>query len=318
MSHLTFLLITALALEDGAATTAPPAPAPESSQSQGDGKVTFKVRLLPKEQRAPVVYESPSGGIFFRANIAGRDVWALLDTGASSSLMDIELARGAGLTIGSEQKPIKTASGEITTRRASDVPILIPGQFEAHYSQLAAVDLGAFSAATGRKIEFVLGQDFLSALVLVVDPSKRTLQFAPSGAFKAPPEARMISLQNRKPPQIEVTIGNEKALVMIDTGFNGLLNLTPAAWERIVPKDASTGTTITSGPEGRSYAKPTTLLPVIEIGSIRLSNVLVGQAPAPSGEGLLGTAILGKFRFALDIKMGMLWLGSAPPPSASK
>lgn len=311
------LLITALALEDGAAATTPPASAPESSVSQGDGKVTFKVRVVPKEQRAPVAYESPSGGIFFKANLAGRDVWAMLDTGASYSLMDVELARGAGLTIGSEQKPIKTPRGEMMMRRVSDVSILIPGQFEAGYSMLAAVDMGAASAVIGRKIEFVLGLDFLSALVLVVDPSKRTFQFAPSGAFKAPPGVRTISLQNGK-PQIEVTIGNEKALVNIDTGYNGQLDLTPAAWARMVSKDASTGTAISSGAEGQSYAKKTVLLPEIEIGSIKMTDVLVGESPARSGDGVLGTGILGRFRFALDIKMGMLWLGSAPPPSASK
>lgn len=317
MSHLTLLLITALALEDGAATTTPPAPAPQTSAPQADGKVKFNLRFVPKEQRAPVAYESPTGGILFRANIAGRDVWAMLDTGASYSLMDIELARSAGLTIGSEEKPIKTSRGEMMMRRVSDVSILIPGQFEARYSPLAAVDMGAASAVLGRKIEFVLGPDFLSALVLSVDPSKRTFQLAPSGAFKAPPGSKTISLQNGK-PQIEVMIGNEKALVKIDTGYDGQLNLTPAAWERIVPKDAATGTAINSGAEGRTYANKTVLLPEIEIGSIRMTDVLVGEWPERPEDGVLGMGLLGKFRFALDMKMGTLWLASSTPPSASR
>jgi predicted aspartyl protease len=317
VSYLTLLLITALVLEDGAATATPPTPAPQSSVPQGDGKGTFKfnARFVPKEQRAPVVYESPTGAILFRAKIADREVWAMLDTGASYSLMDIELARAAGLTIGSEEKPIKTSRGEMMMRRVSDVSILIPGQFEARYSPLAAVDMSAVSAVIGRKIEFVLGPDFLSAMVLAVDPSKRTFQLAPSGAFKAPPGSKTITLQNGK---IEVTIGNEKALVKIDTGYNGQLNLTPTAWERIVPKDAATGTAIHTGAEGRSYAKKAVLLPEIEIGSIRMTDVLVSEWPDRPEDGVLGTGLLGKFRFALDIKMGMLWLGSAPPPSVSK
>lgn len=123
-------------------------------------------------------------------------------------------------------------------------------------------------------------------------------------------------MYNAKTPQIEVTVGNEKVVVSMDTGFNGHLDLTPAAWQRIVPKDAATGTRFTTGADGKTYVKKTALLPEIAIGSLRMTDVEVGESPLlGEGDGLLGMGILGKFRFALDIKMGKLWVSSIPLPN---
>src|SRR5690606_36585416 len=97
------------------------------------------VRSVPKEQRAPLIYEVSDNRIFFRANVAGEDVWAMLDTGASQTLIDIEFARAAGLSIGSEEKAVRTSRVDLPTWRVFDVPILIPGQFEADHPRLAAV-----------------------------------------------------------------------------------------------------------------------------------------------------------------------------------
>lgn len=316
-TRLTLLLITMLGLQSAAATTDSPATAPQSPvpEKSSDPQIDRKgvtVRSVPLAQRAPVVYESQTGRILFRANILGRDVWAMLDTGASHSLMHIELARAAGLDLAPQEKPAKTTRGELAVWRVSDVAILIPGQFEVRHPWLAVADLSALSNTGDRKIEFMLGRDFLRSSVLLVDPAKRTLQFAPSGAFKAPATAVKISLQNGE-PQVEVRIGNEKVLVNIDTGFNGQLSLAPAAWARVLPKDVPTGSAMSMGAEGRTYATKSAVLPEIAIGSLSVTDVVVDESPALLGDGLLGMGILGKFRLALDIKMGVLWVGSSPP-----
>lgn len=319
MSHLALVMITVLAIQAGAgvASTITPTSAAESSEPQESDK-GVRIRPVPREQRAPVAYESPIGGIFFKASVAGRDVWAILDTGATYSAMDIELARVAGLKIDAHEMPVRTPRGELTAQQVSNVHILIPGQFEAHYRQLATLDLGAISAAAGRNVEFMLGRDFLTLLVLLVDPNKRNFQFAPSGAFKASPRLTTINLQHKRFPQIEVLIGKEKALVSIDTGFNGQLDLTPAAWARVKPDGASTSTVFSSGAEGKTYAKRTVLVPAVEIETIRLTDVEVGESPLPGeADGILGMGILGKFRFVLDIGKGRLWLHPIARPSSS-
>lgn len=185
-ARLTLLVCAVLGLQS---TAFAPATAAQASVPQSDEK-KFALRPVPKEQRAPIVYESLAGGIFFKAHIAGREVGAMLDTGATNSLMDIELARVANLALGPQEKSVRTPRGELMMQQVSEVPILVPGQFETLYPGLAAVDLGAVSKVTGRKIEFILGRDFLRSLVLLVDPGKRTFQLAPSGSSKRLPPPR--------------------------------------------------------------------------------------------------------------------------------
>jgi predicted aspartyl protease len=276
-------------------------------------------RFLAKEQRAPVVFETVNGLILFKASVAGREVWANLDTAATSTMIDIELARSAGFALDPAKKTIRTPRGEVPMQRlTSEVSILIPGQIETHHPGLATVDMAAVSKLTGHKIELVMGADFLKAVALLIDPSRKSLQFAPSGVFRPPPGAMEIDVHGEKPPRIEVTIGKEKAIVTLDTGYTGNLALTSEAWARIVPKGASTGTSISSGADGRPHASQSTVLPEIQIGPLILKDVLVGESPTASeNEGLMGMGILGKFRLVLDLKRGKLWLGASPPPASS-
>lgn len=320
-SQLASVLIIALGVESGAGATETPAPAREASQFRSDVNAKVKGRMLPKEQRAPVAYESPNGGLFFRANIAGREVWAMLDTGATYSLMDIELARSAGLSIGTPEKSVETPSGEVTMQLVSDVPILIPGQFQVHYPRLAGVDLTPVSNDAGREIDFILGQEFLRPLVIIVDPTKRMFFLAPSGSFRAPRGAIEVDLQSETEPQIELTIHNEKALVTLGTGLYDQLALAPAAWARILPDGVSVGADKTSAndAEGQPVAKRSAMLPEVQIGSLRLTNVQVTKSSIPGEvDGILGMGILGKFRFALDISKAKLWLGAASAANAGR
>jgi predicted aspartyl protease len=310
-AHLPLLLLAVLALQDGA----DPAPAPATepvTATKGTG------RFVPKDQRAPVAYETTNGLILFKASVAGREVWANLDTGATRTLIDIELARAAGLGLAPAKETINTPHGQVAMQRLTDeVSILVPGQIETRHPGLAAVDMTEASKIFGRKIELVIGQDFLKPLAILIDPSRKSFQFAPSGAFRPPPGAIEVSLLAEQPPRIEVTVGEEKTIVTIDTGSMGNLALTSEAWKRIVPKNAATGTSISTGAEGQSHASPSVVLPEIRIGSLTLHDVLVRESPKSSGEaGLLGMGILGKFRLVLDIKQGKLWLGAAPPAAA--
>src|SRR5262245_36551071 len=137
MGHVVLLLTAALAAQDAMPTDSPP-PVPQI-QSR------FTVTSVPKEQAAAVTYDFADGTITFRATVAGREVWALIDTGSSSSLMDLELARSAGIRFGTEEKQLQTARGEFTKHLVYDVPVLIPGIFELKYPLFAAIDMAGMS-----------------------------------------------------------------------------------------------------------------------------------------------------------------------------
>jgi hypothetical protein len=172
---------------------------------------------------------------------------------------------------------------------ASEVRIRIPGQYESRYSSLPTRDLGAVSSAADRKVEFVVGQDFLKPLVLVVDPLRRVFHFVPSGSFKTPVNTRQLPLSSVSPPQIVVKLDRKEAIVALDTGFSGQLSLSTDASAKLAP----TGT-----------------VREIEFGNFEARNIRIESVAAQTGDGRLGMGLLSKVRFALDITAGSLWVGA--------
>lgn len=69
-----------------------PSPSPPATSSE----VQVKVRFTPPAAHKSAAYELVHGHVAFKAVVAGRDVWALLDSGAERSLIDTTLATDAG------------------------------------------------------------------------------------------------------------------------------------------------------------------------------------------------------------------------------
>lgn len=135
--------------------------------------------------RAPVPFELVRGALFFKAVVKGRDAWATLDNGASESLLDRAFALNAGLALGEPNGELSTPTAKISKRSVTDVPILIPGAIE-FTAPLSAVDLAPFSSALGRKIEFVLGREYLSKLELLVASGAGEFMLGPTGSLVPP------------------------------------------------------------------------------------------------------------------------------------
>ena len=274
----------------------------------------LRLRSVPIEQRAPLPFETSGGLMFFRAVLRDRECWALLDSGSGRSLMDLELARSLELPLEPETAKVRTATGELETWRSADVAVRVPGQFEMQHPRLAAVDMSAVSRSSGREVQFVLGADTLSQLAVVVDPKTQTLRFGPGGSFKPPAGALRVELGSEM-PQITLKIGAESVKVVVDTGFNGTVSLSPGPWSRVFPGDAHTGTAISAGGDGKVFARRTGRVKEIGIGPLLLADVVIQERPATRGDGLIGMGILGKFRFVMDMKAGGMWLFGIPAPA---
>lgn len=301
-----------------AALLAQPADPPPAAPT-----TTFQVRSVPREQRAPILYEA-GDFILFKAVIAGREVWAALDTGAEASVIDVGLAREAGLTVRSRAGKVRTPSGEVAAWEAIDAPILLPGQFETRHPNIPAIDLSAVPGVGDRKIGFVLGQDFLRPTVLLVDPALRTFQLGPAGAFRPPPGVPALDLAPGR-PQVTATLGGQPVRLNLDTGFRGELSVTAAAWDRLVPKDAAVETTTTQDIAGRARPARRAQRPDFKLGPLRIPTVTVQDTPAilTDADGEVGMGVLSRFRFALDLTAGKLWMaplgeGPAGAPPAGK
>lgn len=306
------LVITLLA----AALLAQPAEAPPAATAPSS--ITFQARGVPREQRAPVAYEA-GALIVFKATIAGREVWALLDTGAEASVMDVGLAREAGLAMATRVKGARTASGDIPTWDVADVPMLIPGQFEARHPKMPAIDLSSAPGMDGRKLGFVLGRDFLRPLVLLVDPERRTFQLGNSGSFRSPPGATALDLTPGL-PQVTATLEGKPVKLNLDTGLNGELSVSPEAWDRLVPPDAAVWNAVSMDAVGRQRTTRNAQRPDFVLGPARIASVKVTDSPRAfhGADGDMGMSVLSRFRFALDLSAGKLWLSPvrSPTPAA--
>jgi hypothetical protein len=300
-------IVVLLALATVAQQAGPVVGADQPAAGAPASKNTVSIRSLEREKRAPVPYEEVNGHIIFRANVAGRDVWVLLDNLAFPSIIDASLARSAGLRIDPPSGTIRTPTGTVPKQRVWDVPMLVPGQLEVQTS-LAAVDLAFISKAMGRKVEAVFGGDLLGQLAIKLDSGRRNLTFGPPGSSNVSAMIPMIPLQSQR-AQLQVLVGDKPVTVALDLGSNGALTLTPEAWARVGSKDAVASSGLAAHGEGQVYAADIVRVPEVRLGSLTRKDVRISVRPMPgAADGTMGTALLTDTDFILDIKAGKLWL----------
>lgn len=310
MSVLAFILGGLLAGQGtGSPAPSPAAPTPE---------IQVQVRFAPLNAHKPSPYELVHGHVVFKATVAGRDVWALLDTGAERSLIDTALAADAGLRIDAAQGSLRTSTGaSIPKRRVSDVQIKIADQLDIQSPAVAGLDMAAMSEAMGRKVSFVLGADHLSQLAVKLDPTKRTLDLYPSGALRAPAGFPSVPLKGGY--SVEVLVDGKPVLVELDLGASGALTLEPEAWARVGPANARVERGETLGVDGHPRAADFGVLPVVNLGANRFANVRTKIMPwsGDETEGAIGMDILDQLFIVLDAKAGTLWLARPQPATPS-
>lgn len=303
MRGLIPLLILALSGPGLAAAQQQDAVPPQPSVADVRPRSAFTAGPVPAAERAPAPYDAPSGNILFRMNIAGRDVWGVLDSGAESSMVDLALARQAGLSVTATPQTLLATGGSLPVWRAENVAMTVPGQIQVTHSVVPAVDLSALSKAHQRDVGFIAGQDWLKAMVLIVDPVQRVFLLGPSGGAPNIPGAQVLALETDLPPRIGVSIAGRQTRVTIDTGYNGQMTLTSRAWTTIVSADARVGSVTSVGIDGNRREERATVLPEVALGNLKVSDVQVKESERWDdwGDGSIGLGYLSHARFILDL-----------------
>ena len=307
------LLIWAVAFYAQAMAEAVPAETAVASSQRDTLSLTFD------RNRRKVPIEYIQGCIAFQAEVAGRNVWVLLDSGAARSVIDTQLAAAGGLTIEPANGTIRTIAGEVPRRRVRNVSIALPGQFSGSLS-MAAVDLAQASQAAARKIEAVFGHDLLSVVAVAAYRREGLINFAPSGTSitQGPgvnvtliPITRVGDLD-----QINVKVGNRQLTLTLDSGLDYDVSLAPAAWERVKPNGAQVFDRSTTSADGRQIATRGSRLPSLIMGGITLNDLNVSVHPWPEAyrDGAIGIGLLSRNDFLLDIGAHRLYLVASGRP----
>jgi hypothetical protein len=268
------------------------------------------VALLPQKPVAELSFEMVGNRIYLPAKLNGQSVSAIFDTGAGGSAADLSLADA--LKIPGQQKiqaggvGATAVVGRILTDSNMDL-----GPLNHHIPY--AIPFSTLNGSEGRKLELIIGHDFITRYVFQIDYAAKMMRIYPSGSTLPNPGTEIpIRIVNGHPHiKMKATVGGQTRDVeaMIDSGASG--GGFTGRFTKSAPIPASVPstpvTTIGGGVGGfvtGRFIRPDSL----EIGGIKVLKPVTSVNEAAGGANganaaydfLLGAEVLKRFTFTID------------------
>ena len=246
-----------------------------------------------------------------RVRIAGREVTALIDSGAQYSVIDRALVEALGLTTFFDMPMVAYGVGGQPQVGRGVTLDLTAGSLSVGGLRAAILDLGPLAEAAGLGAPLVLGQDILGEAVLEMDLKRRRARLVDPAGYEVSPALRSVPVKRSGTAlTTEVTVEGAVIRAVVDTGFSSLLALGQSAAEAAGLLDGrpeTAGSSIVLG--GMAPAR------VIEAKTVTFGDDLwrsVGvpvfaDGPLPHApDALLGVAAFADRQVALDLGRGRL------------
>ncbi len=250
-----------------------------------------------------------------RVRLGGREVVALIDSGAQYSVIDRALV--ADLPAASRSlfdMPLVAygVGGGAQVGRGTTLAVDLPG-LAIRGLRAAILDLGSLASEDGLQTPLVLGQDVLGEAVLALDPGRRHVRLVRREAFVLPPDLAAATVQRRRRGlSAEVTVEGSAVEAVVDTGASALLGLS---------REAATGAGLMDGrPQGSQVSlvlggplrSATVEAATVTFADHLYRRVPVGvfdQPPLPNFPGgLVGMEAFAGRRMAMDLGAGTLFV----------
>ena len=263
--------------------------------------------------RPPIAFDLFRGHrIFFTGAVNGADTAMMLDSGASSTVLDDDFAAKIGLTKGNAIS-VQGASGEVPGRMERTTTIKV-GALTLNGADVLVIDLDPVARAIGRPIPVVLGRDAMKASVMTIDFPARTIAFTDRANAAPPVGAARIALQDGDHLRtVPIAIGGDQPIqATLDIGNGGSLLLSNQYWKD-KPALASLryAETQTGGVGGLKTARRV-VLPEISFAGQKLTNVpaVLNTDPEalPTEGGNVGIELLKPFVVTIDDTGGVMYL----------
>jgi hypothetical protein len=253
--------------------------------------------------------------IFIPAEVNGRAVKLLLDSGAGISLVDSAFARQIGVR-GTGKLPISGVGGQATMQIASQLQIQLVG-LTFRRIRAGVMDLSQISEQAGHAMPFVLGKEVFNEVIIDIDFAHHRIAFRDPATFSAPPGAARLALgrhQDRRSIPVSVE-GREPVSFDFDLGNNGGLIVYSAyrdAAHLLDGRPQSLG--LSAGVGGLIKSKVATLKS-ISVAGIELAAVPTEFPDAADNAvnsdrtaGNVGLPVFSRFRLLTDYPHDALWL----------
>ena len=264
--------------------------------------------------------EIADGGIVvLRGSIAGHPLDLIVDSGADGTVLNAARLAELGLTaVGAFA--IGAGGGDATARYVRHVTLALPG-VTLRDQTVAGIDFSALEGSFGRRIDGVLGFDFLSRFVVELDYRHARIRLHDPARFHRDDAGAIAITLDGAAPWLDAAIAvpGRPQLVghfAIDTGCACQVALTTPFTDANHLLDA-----VATEP-GREFAGAGGKTETVsgEITALRLGGVTIdhptadfsrdhtGATADPDYAGLIGAGVFRNFVLVLDYAGGRMWL----------
>jgi len=284
----------------------PPAPAMPAPRVEARFDTGRSAREIPVEIAG-------EGLVFVKGRVRDADGWFLLDTASTSSVLSKRLALKLGLASPEDFLGAATRDDGLPVRILPEVTLRLPG-VALTQAPMPSYDLDSLQIALGHRVDGVLGVPFFQSLAVELDYAGATMTLSDPKTFRLSGKAAVLAMEvqaglayveaslalPRKPP----IAGS----FLIDTGVdNAVVLYSPFVDSRGLL--GKSGKPPEMGPAvGGGTLEAVLRAERLELGPfafrqpiVRLSRSTKGLLADSSHAGLIGGAVLSRFRVTLDL-----------------
>lgn len=253
--------------------------------------------------------------VYLRAVMNGRDVTALLDSGASVVVVNAPSAARLGVRAAGSTTGIGVG-GTGASGVAHHVEISL-GRLKFDPRQAVVVDETEIDKRSGHSQDIALGGEIFQDAIVDIDFAHRRLAFRKPEGFKVPAGAQVLTLHKAGDVRaVDAEIEGRTARMLFDLGNGGAAYLHPRFWDRPDFLAGRRQSTVLAGGWTGASAQKLVMLKRLSVGAVTFQNlpvILRGSGDGGSSEvdGNIGLPVWSRFHLIVDFPHDRLIL--APP-----
>lgn len=266
---------------------------------------------------------TPGNQILFTAQLNGRPVTAILDTGVSASVLSRASADRAGLAIKAGGRA--SAIGGSVAIGSTSLTSLAFGALQRRGGRITVTALPAIATGSAQPVEMLIGHDLLDAYALDIDFDQKRFRLLPSGRLPFQGDMAPLSISRRLGVYVSsATIGGEHLQPMIvDSGDGASVTVSQPSWQATRPGARTRMTTAIAFGLAGPLVSDLAVMPALDLGQLSARDVEVRIEPSGGFSqslgvaGRIGTGLLQRYRVLLDPSAGRMVLGQASQSKAA-
>jgi hypothetical protein len=260
------------------------------------------------------------GLIFVGVTVNGTPMSFVLDSGAESTVLNSSRLAALGLTA-TGTFAAGAGGGDVTVGYVPHVTYAI-GEASVRDQIVSAIPLDPLEAPLGRKLDGILGYDFLSRFVVEIDYAHREVRFRDRASYHHAPGTPVPITLEDSTPSLDATVevpgvAPVPGRFTLDTGcLCEVTMFAPFVEEHHllehVPDAKVTGYSAGAGGETHQVTAPITALRIgdrtIDKPTADFGRDTTGATADPESAGLIGAIVWRRFVLTLDYRRKQAWL----------